>query len=541
MIINSIKIILYKLKRLNFKKDINTLLKIIKFLLISLLRKLRIVIIGVLFGKYINPDMVRVAMVEYLFDTHKKNKVVKILPQFKKIKELIAVDIVKRKIIIELLVLEKKLLSSEFNQSNYLLLENLKYFTFMKIGFYQEILPKINIILYRLRNNYFKKNILEFSEHQGVINLSRGWGGSIGHLGHFARILKAKKLGLLSRDSYKIFVPTSNVICHVDNWNFLYYLTKAALKIPGIELDYSNKKYLFDLLFPTAIQMDIWDFKSQPKDLYRALTEVDTSWSASNFLPFLELENKHIQRGQIILREMGISNDDWFIAIHVRNNLSPLSISQSARNADIDTYIPAINKIIQLGGHVILMGDKESKRLPFNINKCYDYAHSNLKSEWMDVFLWSQCRFFVGTLSGPLEIPPLFGIPTLLTNAPCFGSEGSVTRSKTIMMPKLHFCYQRKRYLTFSEVLDLPIGWCENLNMIEDVIIEDNSSEDLISALYEMYELTQPIKNFEEEVNKKIKNNYIMIKLSRIREKYNTFGNPPMPLTFLYKYQHLVN
>ena len=131
MIINSIKIILYKLKRLNFKKDINTLFKIIKFLLIRLLRKMRIVIIGILFGKYINPDMVRVAMVEYLFDNHKKNNVINILLQFKKIKELIAVDIVKRKIIIELLVLENKLLSSEFNQSNYLLLEKLKYFTFM--------------------------------------------------------------------------------------------------------------------------------------------------------------------------------------------------------------------------------------------------------------------------------------------------------------------------------------------------------------------------------------------------------------------------
>lgn len=534
-----IKFFLFKIRRFKIKKDFHTLYKILKNFVLTNIRKLRFILVGILYGKIINPNMVQASIIEYFYDNLGGLNDNKDLNKLESIYKEIANDIkpfIEPK---ELTYLNKYFPTKVFSIEDYIFLERLKYRIFKKIGLYKEIIPKLNLLLHHLRINCISGDIFQYSQDKGIINLSRGWGGSIGHLGHFSRYLQAKKLGLLLQDKYRLYLPQSNSVCHIDNWNFLGYLERAALNIPGIELDFSKKNYLYDLLFPCTIQMDIWDFKSGPQPLYRALNFVDTAWSTYKYPPFLKLDDKHFERGQHTLREMGVSTGGWFIAIHVRNNLSPLANSQSARNADVNSYLPAIREICRLGGYVILMGDKDSKKLAYNIQGCFDYAHSSYKSEWMDVFLWAKCRFFVGTLSGPLEIPPLFGRPALLTNAPCFGSEASVMRTKTIMMPKLYYDCKKLRHLTFSEILDSPIGWSENHAQLDDIVLEDNKCEDISNAILEMLELTDHSKDYDEEVMK-ISNSEEMIKISKIRNDYNAFGNAPLPYSFLKKYDNLI-
>ena len=90
--------------------------------------------------------------------------------------------------------------------------------------------------------------------------------------------------------------------------------------------------------------------------------------------------------------------DAWFVALHVRESGFWKSLDTkfpNNRSADIATYLPAIREITRRGGWVIRVGDAEMGALP-PMEHVIDYAHSPAKSDWMDVFLYGGCRFFIG-------------------------------------------------------------------------------------------------------------------------------------------------
>ena len=89
---------------------------------------------------------------------------------------------------------------------------------------------------------------------------------------------------------------------------------------------------------------------------------------------------------------------------------------KSYRNSNILNYTELINYLIKKNYFVIRMGDKSSIKYNFSNNFFLDYAHSNINSRLMDIFLISECKFFVGTQSGILDLAYMFNKPVLTTN-----------------------------------------------------------------------------------------------------------------------------
>lgn len=86
------------------------------------------------------------------------------------------------------------------------------------------------------------------------------------------------------------------------------------------------------------------------------------------------------------------------------------------RNADILTYLPAIDHIIGAGYQVVQIGGPKQPTLPERPG-LIDYAHSDIRSDWLDVYLMGAARFMMATSSGPMVVAHLFGVPIVLTNA----------------------------------------------------------------------------------------------------------------------------
>ena len=58
------------------------------------------------------------------------------------------------------------------------------------------------------------------------------------------------------------------------------------------------------------------------------------------------------------------------------------------------------------GGWVIRIGDSNLSPLPALAN-FFDYCRSEMRADWMDIFLLANCRFMLGTNSGPCFVPAL--------------------------------------------------------------------------------------------------------------------------------------
>lgn len=125
-------------------------------------------------------------------------------------------------------------------------------------------------------------------------------------------------------------------------------------------------------------------------------------------------------------------------------------------------------------------------------NRIIDYAHLPIKSGWMDLFLCASCRFFLGSSSGLNVLPAIFGVPSGVANliplsvALPFGPQD-------VGIPKLSWSRKEKRYLTFEETFDSPVGRCchDPLYAQEEVEAVENSPEDILELAIEMLEKTE--------------------------------------------------
>jgi len=221
--------------------------------------------------------------------------------------------------------------------------------------------------------------------------------------------------------------------------------------------------------------------------IYKALTFVEAEWTARGYGPLLSLSEADRERGWRCLEEMGVPKGSWFVSLHVREpgfKREGLSLYNGYRNANIDTYAKAIDSIVARDGWVVRLGEPSMKSLRPQ-PQVIDYAHSQFKSDWMDIFLASQCRFFVGTPAGIGNTPLVFGVPLVATN---WSTNTLTLSSRDLIMPKLIRHTRENRLLTFRELLSPPVIYNENgiffaQNSMEFV---DNTPDELKGAVLEM-------------------------------------------------------
>ena len=200
---------------------------------------------------------------------------------------------------------------------------------------------------------------------------------------------------------------------------------------------------------------------------HSAAVYVQEQWDRQARPPLLHLTNEHRIRGMQVLKSIGLQENAWFAVLHVREGkFGQHRMVEPYRDADPTTYFEAITAITNRGGWVIRIGDASMTPLP-TMDNVWDYATSNLKCDWMDVFLCAAARFMIGTSSGPATISRAFGVPISMTNY--LPSATLYLAMRDLFLPKLLRETATGNMVSFERQMSLPLSACVSDGMYKNL------------------------------------------------------------------------
>jgi len=205
--------------------------------------------------------------------------------------------------------------------------------------------------------------------------------------------------------------------------------------------------------------------------------------------PIFMLPQELLAEGHRTLRAMGVPEGAWFVPVHSRDGRSywPSEAETTAyRDSDISSYSLAVDAIIARGGWCIRMGEKGTKPLvgrPGVVN----YPDTLYKSDWMDLYLCNQARFFLGNTSGLKLVSTISGVPCALANiAPYECIYGFLPSD--ISIPKL-LHLDDGRMPRFAEIFESDLA---NRSRFEKPpMLSDNTPEQIRDLAIEMLDVLE--------------------------------------------------
>lgn len=366
-------------------------------------------------------------------------------------------------------------------------------------------------------------------EPSRTLFLSADWIRAIGHQALLDVWVKLIRMGWIACDRAILHAPPRDTA----NAHFLDYFK------PHLQITASNRSgglghisTAFGHRVTTTIPLP-----DGTTDYFcNVLGVIQKAWEDSGRGPILSLTDEDRAFGERTLAEMGLPRGAWFVCLHVRSpgfhrdNYA----SQTHRNATIQSYVPAIREIVRRGGWVIRMGDATMEPLP-TMPGVIDYARGPHKSKRMDVFLFGASRFFVGVCSGPVHVPPTFGVPVLTTNwisyvplAPFNGRD--------LCLPKLMWSERDGRMLNFAERFTDPVaGACQSGDVLHEKgwRVVDNTAEEISEAVIEMMDRLDGASDdaADERLHARFEN-YL--------HSLGIRGSARIGTAFLRRYEHLI-
>ena len=194
------------------------------------------------------------------------------------------------------------------------------------------------------------------------------------------------------------------------------------------------------------------------------------------------------------LKNVGIGSKKFICFIYrnesyKKNYFPKINFSyHNYRNTNIESYYEALNYFTSKGYYIIRMGKGEDHPIKIKNEKIIDYSFSKYRSDFLDIWLMSQCDICFTSGTGLDDVAIAFRKPILNVNLIPMASIRSYYPNILCIFKKLKLKGENE-YLKLSKLIDLN---AENLYLTHEynsrkILIQDNSSEEIKKAAEEMY------------------------------------------------------
>jgi putative glycosyltransferase (TIGR04372 family) len=251
--------------------------------------------------------------------------------------------------------------------------------------------------------------------------------------------------------------------------------------------------------------------------------------------------------GQDALEQMGILEGTPFVCFAARDTAYLSSIYpdydfryHNYRNSNINNYLDAARAMVERGYYAIRMGSARATKMDATDSKIIDYAGSNFRSDFLDIYLAAKCQIFIGSADGITGMPMIFRRPINMVNFIPLGDLW-VWSDNYVCIPKKLWLQLENRFMTFSEIFNSDVRGFVYANQYEQLgidVVENTSAEiaavaiELEARLNGTWETTEEDEELQKQFWSVYRSNYISNVLkSRIgarflRENRNLLDKP---------------
>lgn len=203
--------------------------------------------------------------------------------------------------------------------------------------------------------------------------------------------------------------------------------------------------------------------------------------------PILKIPKDDYSNGMRVLENLGIPPRYPYVCLSVRDseylkNYIPQKdwSYHDFRDSNINNYREMSEYLVSKGYAVLRMGKKMKGTLDSSDPLIIDYANSKFKSDFADVFLFSNCNLCISTSTGMDSLATIFRIPLGLVNIVGINSV-ALGNSVKLFQPKHFFDKTLKRNLTYKEICQRKLfSLSSGTKLHEDKIdLVENSPQEL--------------------------------------------------------------
>ena len=241
------------------------------------------------------------------------------------------------------------------------------------------------------------------------------------------------------------------------------------------------------------------------KENFNSIEPIDVSTININ------LEQNKKSYCEKILNQKKISFEN-LVCLHVRDSGYKKDYNRrNYRNSDINNYVDLIKYLTSKNYLVIRMGDNSSKKFNFSDKNFFDYAHSDINSNLMDLYLINKCKFYIATQSGIMDTAYMFNKPTLVTNMNEIFCSYPLKKNDRGIFKTIKLKNQDKK-INLIDYINMDYSQHNPENEILNIDFIENSPEELYDSIIEFENLYQS-KNYklsknQEKINEIIKKRF---------------------------------
>ena len=274
------------------------------------------------------------------------------------------------------------------------------------------------------------------------------------------------------------------------------------------------------IIFPKFV-LRPFDLVFRTFDCLKSFNAIKTSYGDHDTLNYLDSKKNQIVfsheekiDGKKFLKKFNLINNKYICLTvrdekYVENNWKNKKTMNyhKHRNMEIDDFIPTCKYLNEKGYYVIRMGSDVKKKMSYKNSKFIDYAASNMRTDFLDIYILSNCYFNISSVMGLDAVPFIFRKPILYLSSIPIG-HFSTSSKKFINVTVNHYDRENKRFLSTSEIFNKNCAFVYSKN-------------DFIKKNIDLIPLTKlEIKKYSIEMLQFVKNNF---KISNKAKKINNF------------------